>query len=97
MHIYNEIKIESKVQKATNFHKREIKTFCSQYAFERLEEEKNFKKKYTHYINPKEITKRLLINPPTVRKKEKELKIRFTAINAKQKETMHIHLQITKT
>lgn len=35
--ICNEIKIQSKVKKATNLHKREMKTFCSQYSFEKLE------------------------------------------------------------
>ena len=36
--ICNEIKIQTKVQKHSNLHKKEMKTFCSQYGFEKIKE-----------------------------------------------------------
>ena len=36
--ICNEIKIQTKVQKHSNLHKKEMKTFCFQYGFEKVKE-----------------------------------------------------------
>lgn len=43
--ICNEIKVQNKVQKQADLHKMEMKTFCSQYGYEKLEEPNSSKKK----------------------------------------------------
>ena len=44
--ICNEIKIQIKVQKHSNLHKREMKTFCFQYGFEKVKEPGSSSRKF---------------------------------------------------